>query len=130
MPVSEIVRTKAGLVRGAAQNGVVAFKGIAYGDDTGGDGRFRPQRPPMPRDGVRDCLEYGQSCPQIAVSEMTGHEVPAEIEAQMGVGTRERRLGEDCLVLNVWTPNATDGEARPVLVWLHGGGMAIGSASW
>jgi para-nitrobenzyl esterase len=65
----------------------------------------------------------------MAVGEMTGQELPAEIEQLMGVWNRERSTGEDCLVLNVWTP-ATDAGRRPVLVWLHGGGMAVGSASW
>jgi para-nitrobenzyl esterase len=38
-----------------------------------------------------------------------------------------QRVGEDCLVLNVWTPD-TSGR-RPVMVWFHGGGFALGSAS-
>ena len=36
-------------------------------------------------------------------------------------------MNEDCQNLNVWTP-ACDGEKRPVLVWLHGGGFESGSA--
>jgi para-nitrobenzyl esterase len=36
-------------------------------------------------------------------------------------------MDEDCLNLNVWTPG-TDGGKRPVMVWLHGGGYAAGSA--
>jgi para-nitrobenzyl esterase len=108
---------------------VVAFKGVPYGDDTSGPGRFRPPRPALSWVGVRDCVDYGPSCPQMAVGEMTGQDLPAEIEQLMGVWNRERVTGEDCLVLNVWTP-ATDDAARPVLVWLHGGGMAVGSASW
>jgi para-nitrobenzyl esterase len=36
--------------------------------------------------------------------------------------------GEDCLVVNVWTP-AMDEQRRPVMVWLHGGGFHFGSAS-
>ena len=36
-------------------------------------------------------------------------------------------IGEDCLVLNVWTPDPSG--RRPVMVWFHGGGFAIGSAS-
>ena len=36
--------------------------------------------------------------------------------------------GEDCLVLNVYTPDASAARKRPVMVWLHGGGFAMGSA--
>ena len=37
--------------------------------------------------------------------------------------------GEDCLVLNVFTPALGDGRKRPVMVWLHGGGFSTGSGS-
>ena len=56
--------------------------------------------------------------------------MPVEIEQMMGVLGTEPSMSEDCLALNVWTPTL-DAEARlPVLVWLHGGGMNTGSASW
>ena len=41
---------------------------------------------------------------------------------------RSEPQGEDCLVLNVWTPALDDGRKRPVMVWLHGGGFADGSS--
>ena len=37
--------------------------------------------------------------------------------------------GEDCLVLNIWTPAVNDGRKRPVMFWCHGGGFATGSGS-
>src|SRR5699024_5256370 len=40
---------------------------------------------------------------------------------------------EDCLYLNVWSPDVEvidDQQLRPVLVWLHGGGLVIGGSSF
>jgi para-nitrobenzyl esterase len=37
--------------------------------------------------------------------------------------------GEDCLVLNIWTPATNDGRKRSVMLWCHGGGFATGSGS-
>lgn len=36
---------------------------------------------------------------------------------------------EDCLFLNVWTPEIGDGRKRPVMFWCHGGGYTMGSGS-
>jgi para-nitrobenzyl esterase len=35
---------------------------------------------------------------------------------------------EDCLNLNIWTSSTRNGEKRPVMVWLHGGGFEYGTA--
>ena len=125
-----VVETAHGRVRGTQQNGVWAFKGVPYGGDTGGPNRFRPARPPRPWSGVRECLTYGPSCPQMTIEQMTGTPMPAEVEQMMGVLGTEPAMSEDCLVLNVWTPTAEAESGLPVLVWLHGGGMNTGSASW
>src|SRR5690242_7315312 len=41
-----------------------------------------------------------------------------------------RETDEDgCLTLNVWAPEARDGEPLAVLVWFHGGSFVIGASS-
>ena len=36
---------------------------------------------------------------------------------------------EDCLTVNVFTPGL-DNKARPVMVWMHGGGFSAGSGNY
>ncbi len=125
----ELVETATGIVRGKNEGDVCAFKGIPYGADTSGDGRFRRALPPEPWRGVRECFDYGPSCPQVTYEQMLGIPFMPEAESLMGVLGYERVTSEGCLALNVWTPSLDETARLPVLVWLHGGGWGIGSAS-
>ena len=117
---SNIVETTSGRVRGRFFQGVNTFRGIPYGASTAGANRFMPPRPPQPWTGVRDCNAIGLRAPQL-----DNPRVP-----EWFVFDRSEPQGEDCLVLNVFTPSLADGRKRPVMVWLHGGGFVGGSSGF
>jgi len=117
---TNIVETPAGRVRGRFFQGVNTFRGIPYGASTAGANRFMPPRKPQPWTGVREFNTIGLRAPQLA-----NPRVP-----EWFVFDRSEPQGEDCLVLNVFTPSVNDGRKRPVMVWLHGGGFVAGSSGF
>jgi len=115
--------TGAGRIRGVEIRGIKTFKGIPYGASTAGRNRFMPPADVPRWTGVRDALEWGHSAPQ----REPGARGSTSALAVAAAGLPAE--GEDCLVLNVWTPGLNDGRRRPVMFWCHGGGFATGSGS-
>jgi para-nitrobenzyl esterase len=119
------VETTNGVVRGMANTGIKAFRGIPYGADTGGKNRFMPPRKPAAWTGVRSAIGYGPISPQTPSGYRSDYAQLIAWDRHVGVGG----MSEDCLSLNVWTPGVNDAGKRAVLVSFHGGGWATGSAN-
>jgi para-nitrobenzyl esterase len=110
-----IVGVTGGQIRGSARAGGAVFKGIPFAAPPTGERRWREPMPVQPWSGVRDATKFGAVCAQI----------PTPV-----VGDAVKTASEDCLFLNVWTgqwPTAV--AARPVMVWIPGGGNFVGAGS-
>ena len=106
-------------MRGFVDGGVFTFKGIPYGQDTGGENRWLPAKPPTPWKDEYPALIYGPNCPQNL------HDFTA-IEQSFLQDWDDGYMSEDMLKLNIWTPSLTG--KRPVMVYFHGGGFSFGSS--
>ncbi|XP_003510995.1 liver carboxylesterase isoform X1 [Cricetulus griseus] len=127
--VSPIRSTHTGQVRGSLLHvkdgdiGVHTFLGIPFAKPPVGSLRFAPPEPPEPWSGVRDGTSHPAMCLQTDI-------MNSEFAKKMNLIMPPTSMSEDCLYLNIYTPaHAHEGSNLPVMVWIHGGGLAIGMAS-
>ena len=112
-----VVRLKDGAVHGKAESGVYAFLGIPYAAPPFGENRMRPPQPVRPWEGTRDATAFGPTVPKGDYPPQYRTLFPEVVIS-----------GDDCLNLNVWTPDP-GAAGLPVLVWVHGGSFMNGSGS-
>ncbi|XP_049999396.1 pyrethroid hydrolase Ces2e-like [Alexandromys fortis] len=126
-----IRNTDAGKVRGSLVHvrgtkvGVHRFLGIPFAKAPVGPLRFAPPEAPEPWSGVRDGTSQPAMCLQN--DDIINLDGLKRIKLIMPPIS----MSEDCLYLNVYTPaHAREGSNLPVMVWIHGGALIIGMASW
>nr|XP_057931776.1 carboxylesterase 3 [Doryrhamphus excisus] len=124
-----VVSLKNGHIRGeivsvkGTEVKVKQFLGIPFARPPVGPLRLAPPQDPEPWEGERDGTRQPPMCIQDA-------EIVVNVSKVMSVQYTIPELSEDCLYLNVYTQaEAKRGDKLPVMVWLHGGGLAIGAAS-
>jgi para-nitrobenzyl esterase len=104
---SPVVAVTGGKIQGIPlEKGGAVFKGIPFAAPPVGSLRWRETMPVKPWSGVRDATKFGARC------------------MQTGTG-----VSEDCLYLNVWTPEWPSQSRKPVMLWIHGGGNFAGASS-
>jgi para-nitrobenzyl esterase len=109
---SPVVMTDKGPVRGIVTPTIREFLGIPYAAPPEGDLRWRPPEPHDRWFSPRDATHFANHCTQNP--------------SPFGIAS----VAEDCLYLNVYTPNDGDDEhgQRPVMVWIHGGALVVGES--
>lgn len=104
---------------------VLRFSGIRYAQAPVGDWRWRPPRPANPpTDGPIDATRWPPACVQDEGNVEWYQGVATAFGQPAEVAPSRPNVSEDCLFLNVWTPDI--GARLPVMVWIHGGANVNG----
>ncbi|PSN57791.1 Esterase FE4 [Blattella germanica] len=91
-----------------------AFLGVPYAKPPIGELRFKAPQQPDPWTEIYDANDERNICPQIGL-------LSGKVEGN-----------EDCLFLNIFTPNLTVksyNDLMPVMIWIHGGNFVTGSGT-
>lgn len=109
------VKVAEGILAGTDSSGVKIFKGVPFAAPPVGNLRWREPQPVACWQGVRDATKFGPNPMQ------------ERVFGDMNFGTK--KMSEDCLYLNIWTPAKTMKEEAAVLIYFNGGGLIAGSGS-
>ena len=113
--LSPVVTVRQGRLQGRqAADGLSVFQGVPFAAPPVGALRWRPPRPAYAWEGVRSAVKYGPACAQHGA----------------GFGTMFDKIqNEDCLYLNIWSPDLKPRHPLPVMLYFHGGGFVGGAGS-
>ncbi|KAJ7262675.1 Alpha/Beta hydrolase protein [Mycena haematopus] len=104
--------------------GITSFLGIRYAYPPTGNLRFQaPEKPPT-FSGVQLATTDAPACFQGGLGHLGGQSLTNPVTAR-----DDSEQSEDCLFLSVYTPNLKPKVLLPTIVWIHGGGYVLGSAS-
>uniref|UniRef100_A0A8C8I703 Carboxylic ester hydrolase n=1 Tax=Oncorhynchus tshawytscha TaxID=74940 RepID=A0A8C8I703_ONCTS len=124
-----VVQTKLGGLRGqyvsvkGKETVVQAYLGVPFAKPPVGPLRLAPPQPVEGWEGVRDAIQQPLMCFQ-------DRQITKDLYSNVSMTVEILEVSEDCLYLNIYTPVKPAEKTRlHVMVWIHGGGFAIGSAS-
>ncbi|XP_062395039.1 fatty acyl-CoA hydrolase precursor, medium chain-like [Sardina pilchardus] len=125
-----LIHTKLGALRGeylrvrGKTTVVHSYLGVPFAKPPVGPLRLAPPQPVQGWEGVRDATKQPLMCLQ-------DRQISVMFAEAFGVVVEIPEVSEDCLYLNIYTPAKPAEDARlPVMVWIHGGALIMGSASF
>ena len=108
-----LVSTSSGNVQGVDNGRSCTFLGIPFAAPPIGSLRWKPPQPAA----------------AWAPATLPATAIPASCPLINPAGTAGTQGNEDCLKLNVWTPNPAPTSPAPVIVWIHTGAFQAASAN-
>lgn len=122
------IQTTKGLIEGVQGDGYTVFKGVPYAKPPVGELRWKAPQEMDAWEGVFTADKFGK---------ITVQDFPDPAHPIMGSFNKEfyadpayrPEMSEDCLYLNIWVPDNSEGQKLPVAFWIHGGGFGGGYSS-
>ncbi len=111
-----IVKSTKGKIEGLTENGVNKYLGIPFAKPPIGDLRFLPPVENEAWEGVYEA----KTMPNSPMQPTSKNKKPSR---------KLTKMSEDCLYLNVYTPDDSKGRNLPVMYWIYGGGYTVGSSA-
>ena len=118
-----IVTTKYGKIEGVSERGCTVYKGVPYAKPPVGALRWRKPQPPEVWEGVLHADHFGNRSVQFGNPNETFYKKEFYSDPAFDVP-----ISEDCLYLNIWTPEE-QAEKLPVAIYVHGGAFMGGAGS-
>ena len=128
VPEGPLVHLASGTLEGALRGNIAVFEGIPFAMPPVGALRWREPQPVASWPGVREATSPSHPCTQnVAGTDNFIEPLAATYDVAYTLQTLDP--SEDCLYLNLWTPQLQPGANLPVMVWLHGGSNRVGSGA-
>jgi len=114
-----IINTTSGIVQGhrhqvPSGQAIRTWQGIPYAQAPVDKLRFQPPEKVTPWTDIKGTLRPPPACPQPNGSPITGGNIT--------------NMDEDCLFLNIYSPEPSSAKLYPVMIWIHSGGFNTGSS--
>jgi para-nitrobenzyl esterase len=108
-------------LRGQIDNGVAIFRGIPFAQPPIGELRWREPRSAVPRTGVQSALTFAPACMQTSYNTDWYRDIVKAFGEDADLAPTPNAISEDCLYLNIWSPQLGSNSRLPVVVYIYGG---------
>ncbi|HEB28052.1 MAG TPA: carboxylesterase [Porticoccus sp.] len=115
------VHTGEEMLNGRLENGINIFRGIPFAQPPVQTLRWQAPQPPIARDGIQDATQFAAACMQTHYNTEWYQDVMTTFDADITRAPVPRSVSEDCLYLNIWSPDLTAKKKLAVMVFIHGG---------
>lgn len=118
---SVTVTTGTGQFSGTVESNQAVFRGIPFAAPPVGDLRWRAPQAAVPRSGVSSAESFAPACMQTRYNTEWYEDIVRSFDGKASEAASPGSVSEDCLYLNIWTPDVSPQADRPVMVFIYGG---------